>query len=258
VYVGTKVRVPPEGFGDVRGAISRSVETSLQRLGRESVDLIQLHNHIVRQREPRTAGLAVSDVLGDVVAAFQDLQRQGKVKYYGMTAVGDTPALHEVIDSGALYTAQVCYNLLNPSAGHAVPDGFPNQDFGRLIDRAASKRMGCIGIRVLAAGALSGVMERHPIAVPSVAPIGTGADYQADVQLAQALRFLTGEGYADSLVEASMRFAWSKPEMSTVLVGYSSLDHLEEAIKSAARGALPAAARQRLEQAWAAFRASRV
>ena len=36
-------------------------------------------------------------------------------------------------------------------------------------------------------------------------PIGTGVDYQADVQLAQALRFLTAEGYADSLVEASMR-----------------------------------------------------
>lgn len=258
VYVGTKVRVPPEAFGDVRSAITRSVETSLQRLGRESVDLIQLHNHIARQRESQDAGLSISDVLNDVVTAFQGLQAQGKVKYYGITAVGDTAALHEVIDSGALYTAQVCYNLLNPSAGRPVPAGFPNQDFGQLIDRAASKRMGCIGIRVLAAGALSGVMERHPIAVPSVAPIGTGVDYQADVQLAQTLHFLTAEGHADSLVEASMRFAWSKPEMSTVLVGYSSLEHLEQAITAAARGALPAAAMRRLEQAWAAFPALRV
>jgi aryl-alcohol dehydrogenase-like predicted oxidoreductase len=118
--------------------------------------------------------------------------------------------------------------------------------------------MGCIAIRVLAAGALSGVMERHPIAVPSVAPIGTGVDYQADVQLAQALHFLTAEGYADSLVEASMRFAWSKPEMSTVLVGYSSLEHLDQAITAAARGRLPAEAMRRLEQAWAAFSAPRV
>jgi L-galactose dehydrogenase/L-glyceraldehyde 3-phosphate reductase len=253
VYVGTKVRVPPEEFGDVHGAITRSVETSLRRLGRESVDLIQLHNHIARQREPKDAGLSVSDVLGDVVTTFQGLQAQGKVKFYGMTAVGDTAALHEVIDSGALYTAQVCYNLLNPSAGRPVPPGFPNQDFGQLIDRAAAQRMGCIGIRVLAAGALSGVMERHPIAVPSVAPIGTGVDYQTDVQLAQALRFLTTEGYASSLVEAAMRFAWSKPEMSTVLVGYSSLDHLEHAIAAAERGALPTAAMGRLEQAWAVF-----
>jgi aryl-alcohol dehydrogenase-like predicted oxidoreductase len=257
VYVGTKVRVPPEAFGDVRGAITRSVDTSLQRLGRESVDLIQLHNHIARHREAKDAGLGVSDVLDVVVTTFQGLQAQGKVKFYGMTAVGETAALHEVIDSGALYTAQVCYNLLNPSAGRPVPAGFPNQDFGQLIDRAAAQRMGCIGIRVLAAGALSGVMERHPIAVPSVAPIGTGVDYQTDVQLAQALRFLTAEGYAASLVEAAMRFAWSKPEMSTVLVGYSSLDHLEHAITAAARGALPGEAIGRLEQAWAAFPAPR-
>ena len=70
--------MPPEAFGDVRGAITRSVETSLQRLGRESVDLIQPHNHIARQRRPQAAGLSVSDVLGDVVTAFQDLQRRAK------------------------------------------------------------------------------------------------------------------------------------------------------------------------------------
>jgi aryl-alcohol dehydrogenase-like predicted oxidoreductase len=252
------VRVPPAEFGDLRGAITRSVEASLHRLGREAVDLIQLHNHIARQRTPRDAGLSVSDVLGDVVTTFQSLQAQGKVRYYGITAVGDTAALHEVIESGVFYSAQVCYNLLNPSAGQPIPAGFPNQDFGQLIDRAAANHMGCIGIRVLAAGALSGVMERHPIAVPSVAPIGTGADYQADVKLAQSLRFLTAEGHTDSLVEAAMRFAWSKPAMSTVLIGYSSFEHLEQAITAAERGALPAAAMRRLEGAWAAFAAQRV
>jgi aryl-alcohol dehydrogenase-like predicted oxidoreductase len=258
VYVGTKVRVAPEEFGDLRGAITRSVEASLQRLGRESVDLIQLHNHIARQRVPMDAALSVSDVLGDVVATFQSLQAQGKAKYFGMTALGDTAALHEVIDSGALYTAQVCYNLLNPSAGRPVPASFPHQDFGQLIDHAASKRMGCIAIRVLAAGALSGVMERHVIAVPTVSPIGTSVDYQTDVRLAQALHFLTAEGHASSLVEAAMRFAWSKPELSTVLVGYSSLDHLEQALAAAERGALPAPAMQRLERAWEAFPTRRV
>jgi aryl-alcohol dehydrogenase-like predicted oxidoreductase len=253
VYVGTKVRIPSEEFGDLPGAIRRSVETSLQRMGRESVDLIQLHNHIAHRRSLEDAGLSVSDVLGDVVTTFQGLQTQGKVRYYGITAVGDTAALHQVIDSGAFYTAQVCYNLLNPSAGRPVPDGFPSQDFGQLIDRAAVQHMGCIGIRVLAAGALSGVMARHPIAVPSVAPIGTGPDYPSDVKLAQKLNFLTADGHAGSLVEAAMRFAWSKPELSTTLVGYSSLDHLEQALAAAQRGALPATAMRRLEQAWKAF-----
>jgi aryl-alcohol dehydrogenase-like predicted oxidoreductase len=258
VYVGTKVRVPAESFDDLRGAITRSVDTSLRRLRRDSVELIQLHNHIARQRLPGEAALSVDDVLGEVVATFQSLQTQGKVKYYGITALGDTTALHAVIDSGLFYSAQVCFNLLNPSAGHVVPAGFPSQDFGQLLDRAAAKRMGCIGIRVLAAGALSGLMERHPIAVPSVSPIGTGPDYQTDVKLAQALTFLTREGYANSLIEAAMRFAWSHPRLSTALAGFSSLDHLEQAITAVERGPLPAAAMQRLAQAWEAFPAQKV
>jgi L-galactose dehydrogenase/L-glyceraldehyde 3-phosphate reductase len=257
VLVGTKVRIAPEELGDPRGAITRSVEASLQRLGREAVDLIQLHNHIARRRQTEDPTLSVQDVLGAVVDTFRQLQTQGKVRYYGITALGETAALHEVINSDALDTAQVCYNLLNPSAGHAVPAGFPSQNFGQLIDRAAGKEMGCIGIRVLAAGALSGVEARHPIAVPSVAPIGTGPDYQADVRLAQTLNFLVEEGYAESLVEAAMRFAWSKPGISTALVGFSSREHLDQALAAAERGGLAAEALQRLTQAWQGFAARR-
>jgi aryl-alcohol dehydrogenase-like predicted oxidoreductase len=257
VYVGTKVRVAPHELGDLRGAITRSVEASLRRMGRESVDLIQLHNRITRQRQAEDPSLTVQDVLEEVVEAFRQLQAQGKVRYYGITALGDTAALHELIDNGSLYSAQVCYNLLNPSAGQPVPAGFPSQDFGQLIDRARAQGMGCIGIRVLAAGALSGVEARHPIAVPSVAPIGTGPDYRSDVQFAQTLHFLTKEGYAANLIEAAIRFAWSNPGISTVLVGYSSLDHLEQALTAAERGALPAAALGRLAQAWEAFASQR-
>jgi aryl-alcohol dehydrogenase-like predicted oxidoreductase len=253
VYVGTKVGVAAQELRDLRSAITRSVEASLQRLGRDAVDLIQLHNYITGQRQTEDRTLSVQDVLGEVVETFRQLQAQGKVKYYGITALGDTAALRRVVDSGSLYTAQVCYNLLNPSAGQPVPASFPNQNFGQIIDRASAQRMGCIGIRVLAAGALSGVEARHPIAVPSVAPIGTGADYQSDVKLARTLQFLIEDGYAAHLIEASMRFAWSKPGMSTVLVGYSSLDHLEQALVAAEHGALPPVAMQRLAQAWEAF-----
>jgi len=255
IYVGTKVRISPEEMADLRGAIARSVEASLQRLGRDSVDLVQLHNHIARQRQTADATLSVQDVLVDVVGAFEQLQAQGKVRFFGITALGETAALHEVIDSGAFYTAQVCFNLLNPSAGYQVPAGFPSQDYGRLIDRAADRRMGCIGIRVLAAGALSGVEARHPIAVPSVAPIGTGPDYQADVRQAHKLAFLVEEGHAKSLIEAAIRFAWSKPGLSTALVGFSSLEHLEEALAAAAHGGLSAETLHRLSQAWQRFSA---
>src|SRR5262249_57287339 len=114
--------------------------------------------------------LSVGDVLSEVVPAVQKLRQQGKVGFCGMTALGETHALHQAIDGGTIDTAQVCYNLLNPSAGAAVPAGFPAQDFGRLLDRTRERRMGVIVIRVLAGGAFCAVEARHPPAAPPAAP----------------------------------------------------------------------------------------
>ena len=68
---------------------------------------------------------------------------------------GDPAALHEVVDSGAFDSFQAYYNLLNPSAGYAVPPGFSALDYKLLIDGAAAQGMGVAIMRVLAAGALT-------------------------------------------------------------------------------------------------------
>jgi aryl-alcohol dehydrogenase-like predicted oxidoreductase len=248
VYVGTKFRLEADDLKDVARAVARSLETSLGRLGLERVDLLQLHNPITTK--PHPGWLEPQRVLGEVVPALQELRRQGKIRFLGMTAIGDTPAVHQVIDSGLIDTAQVCYNLLNPSAGMPVPPRFPAQDFDRLLTHTRAQRMGVIVIRVLAAGALSGVADRHPIAVPKVAPIATGPDYAADVARAQRLSELVKAGHATSLVEASLRFAVGHPAVSTVLLGYSSLEHLELAASAMAKGPLPDAALERVSSVW--------
>jgi aryl-alcohol dehydrogenase-like predicted oxidoreductase len=248
VYVGTKFRLGEAALGDIPGAIQRALEASLQRLAMERVDLLQLHNHIVPQRQ--ASDLSVQDVLGEVVPTLQTLRQQGKIRFFGITGLGDTRALHQVIDAGVIDTVQVCYNLLNPSAGFSVPAGFPAQDFQHLFTHTQEQRLGVIGIRALAAGALSGTMERHPIAVPSVAPIASGPDYATDVQRAQVLQALVQEGHVESLVEASMRFAISTPAVSTALLGYSSFEHLQYAAACIARGPLPAATLERLTALW--------
>ncbi|HEY7365761.1 MAG TPA: aldo/keto reductase, partial [Methylomirabilota bacterium] len=149
VYVGTKFRLEADDLKDVARAVARSLETSLGRLGLERVDLLQLHNPITTK--PHPGWLEPQRVLGEVVPALQELRRQGKIRFLGMTAIGDTPAVHQVIDSGLIDTAQVCYNLLNPSAGMPVPPRFPAQDFDRLLTHTRAQRMGVIVIRVLAA-----------------------------------------------------------------------------------------------------------
>ena len=62
-----------------------------------------------------------------------------------------------------------------------------------------------VGIRVLAGGALSGSIERHPIASAPPSPIGSAASYALDVEHAQQLLPLVTEGYAGSLAEAAVR-----------------------------------------------------
>jgi len=253
-YIGTKVRVPPEA-PDTKAAIVKGVEASLERLGVEAVDLVQLHNQIlvdgpVRADGSRASGLSLSRVMGEALPALEALRRQGKTRFIGITALGDTPALQSVVEAGVIDTAQVCVNLLNPTASVTVPAGFPAHDFGRLLDRTRRASVGTIAIRVLAAGALSGTEQRHPIAMPSVAPIASGADYAQDVARAQTLRPLVDTGHVTSLMEASIRFALTHPGLSTVLVGYSEFAHLEAAIAAIERGPLPPAALEQLQGLW--------
>lgn len=253
-YVGTKFRLDP-AEADVAGAIARSLEASLARLGMDRVDLLQLHNLILREdgAPAPDRGLSARRVIDEVMPALHALRRQGKIGFAGITALGDTGAVHAVLDAGVVDTAQVCLNILNPSAAVAVPAGFPAQDFRRLLDRARQRGVGVVNIRVLAAGALSGTTERHALAMPRVAPIASGPDYATDVEHARRLRPVVDEGYAADLVEASIRFALASDAVSTVLVGYSTLEHLERAIAAVERGPLPAPALDLLGRLWAGF-----
>ncbi|MCY4581051.1 MAG: aldo/keto reductase [Chloroflexi bacterium] len=249
VYVGTKFRVTTHEPGRLKADIITSVEESLTRLQREQIDLIQMHNHVVSSTEG--GSVTPEEAIGEVADALRELSEQGKVRFAGMTAVGETAALHRVIDSATLNTIQTVYNLVNPSAGTTVPPGFDMPDYGDLIGHASASGMGVLVIRVLAAGALTGEATRHPIAVPSVAPIGSGREYEQDMARSNDFRFLQNEGYAENLVEASLRFALTNAGVSSVLVGYSSLEHLEQAIEYTARGPLPQEAMDRLPGVWA-------
>src|SRR5262249_53901926 len=159
-----------------------------------------------------------------VVPAFEKLRQQGKTRFLGITAVGDTPALHQVIDSRAFVSAQVSYNMLNPSAADALPAGYPAQDYGRLFAHTQAAGVGVVGIRVLAGGALSGAAERHPIASPPPEPIGSAASYDADLARARRLAPLVQQGHAASLPEAAVRFAITHKAMGTILVGMATFD----------------------------------
>jgi aryl-alcohol dehydrogenase-like predicted oxidoreductase len=248
--VGTKVRVPP-GVASVAAAIATSLEGSLARLQLDRVDIFHLHNPITEAGGG--SSLSVQQVLGEVVPAFERLRQQGKIRFLGISAIGDTTALHQVVDAKTFDSAQVVYNMLNPSAGAALPQNYPAQDYGRLFDQTQAAGVGVVGIRVLAGGALSGSDERHPIASPAPEPIGSAMRFEADIVRALRLIPLVNEGFAGSLTEAATRFALSHPAMGTILVGMATQQQFEDALAAVEKGPLPKAALDRLAALRQAF-----
>src|SRR5580704_14452066 len=242
--VGTKVRLPSGTFGRIADTVMKSLEGSLSRLRRERVDIFHLHNAITE--DGGGEALSVRQVLGEVVPAFEQLRQQGKTGFLGLTAIGGTQALHQVIDAGSFDSAQVVYNMLNPSAAMALPANYPAQDYGRLFDHTKAAGVGVVGIRVLAGGALSGSAERHPIASPPPEPIGSAMSYEGDIERARRLTVLVEEGFAASLTEAATRFSLSHPAMGTILVGIATPGQFDDALAAVQKGPLPAAALERL------------
>jgi aryl-alcohol dehydrogenase-like predicted oxidoreductase len=249
--VGTKVRLRSDEFGRIPAAVTASLEGSLRRLQRDRVDIFYLHNSITAAGGGET--LSVRQVLDEVAPAFQSLRAAGKLGLLGLTAIGETAALQQIIDASVFDGAQVVYNMLNPSAGSVLPPDYPAQDYGQLFKHTRRGSVGVVGIRVLAGGALSGSAHRHPVASPEPEPIGSALSYKTDLSRAFRLMPLVTEGFAASLAEAAIRFAITHPAIGTILVGMASVDEFEAAVAAVQKGPLPAPALQRVAELTESF-----
>jgi L-galactose dehydrogenase/L-glyceraldehyde 3-phosphate reductase len=201
------------------------------------VDIFQLHNPITMDGAP--PAFTVAQVLDQAVPVLQRLREAGKLRWYGITGLGDAAALEAVLDEGGFATAQMPYNLLNPSGVSPRTEMADAPDLGGVIRHAHARDVGVIAIRILAGGALSGSERRNPLGVANVEPIASGASYAADVAAARRLLPIIDGGHARDLVELALRFAISPAEISTVLIGTSTVEELDHAVAAVNKGALP-------------------
>jgi aryl-alcohol dehydrogenase-like predicted oxidoreductase len=249
--VSTKIRLESDAVGDVGAATIRAVEAGLKRLNRDRVDFIQLHTRVTLERGAgKRFSLTPQDVLGPkgVVEGFKTMRGRGKVGYFGFSGLGEVTALHQLVDSGEFHGFQAYYNLLNPSAGQPVPQGFSALDYRRIIDRAAANGMGAFVIRILAAGALTS--DPSPGGGSSPEPLSPGSDYPLDVQRAEKVKAILGLD-GRSLAQAAIRFGLMKSEVSTVLVGFSNTAHIDEAVACSGAPVLSDNEVARVRKLWA-------
>ena len=140
-YLSTKVQLDTGELSDIPGQIARSVEASFERLHRDSVDLLQLHNPIYAETGGGTAvasgaAIGIDELLrkDGVADGLERMRAQGLTRFIGLTALGEAGAICEAIGSGRFDSAQVYYNLINPTAARGLPAGYSGHDFAGVIE----------------------------------------------------------------------------------------------------------------------------
>lgn len=200
--IATKITPLAGSAGRLLGAtFTASLESSLRALGRELLDIVQIHN----------ATRAMIDE-GAVTEALVDAQRRGLVRVIGASVYGEEAAM-AVIRSGAYGVLQVALNVLD------------QRMLREVLPAAAEAGIGVIVRSAFLKGALTPKAQWLP---ESLAPLSTAAVRARD---------LLAGGLWDRLPEAAMRFCLSVPHVASALTGARTRVELDEAF--AAEGAGP-------------------
>jgi L-galactose dehydrogenase/L-glyceraldehyde 3-phosphate reductase len=239
--VSTKVAVDPEG-GDYTGQIRQSLEQSLRRLKMTSVPLLQLHNklgsgdHQLPLNEVRRSD--------GVLDALDRIQAEGLTEFVGFTALGDASACRAVVQSGRVDTAQVYYNLINPSAGCDIKGHWHSEDYTGLLNACQQSDVGVLGIRVYAAGILASRV-RHGREIP----VTRNSDYDSELKRADMVREVLAE-MDGSDAQKALRFVLDQDAIHGAVIGLAELSHLKEAIEATQMSPLSNSVTEALQALW--------
>ncbi len=232
-YLSTKFGLDVENLKDIPAQIEASLRASLVRLKRQSVDVLQLHNRI--GSKPGGRVMTVEQVLGKngVADGLDRLREKGLIRHSGITAIGEAASVCEVIRSQRFDSAQVYYNLLNPSAGRSMPRAWTGHDFSGVIGACRAHGVAVLAIRIFAAGVIA-TDERT--GRESVLTANTSV--AEDERKTKAVFDAIGAGHG-TRGQVALRFVLSNPEVSAAIIGSAELHHIDEALQAAAMGPLP-------------------
>mgnify|MGYP002779023679 FL=1 len=171
--------------------IKEAVHHSLKRLQTSYLDLYQLH------------GGTLEDPIDDVIETFEDLKKQGLIRYYGISSIRPN-VIREWVKRSNLASVMMQYSLL---------DRRPEEEALGLLHKN--------NISVIARGPVAkGLLSSKPAA--------TFQDYNQEevASVQQGLESLVTPKRSKGQV--AIRFSLSHPAVATTIPGASRLEQLEE------------------------------
>jgi aryl-alcohol dehydrogenase-like predicted oxidoreductase len=231
VRITTKCQLGEPRVGTVATKLEESLDASLTAMRLASVDVYFLHTNICEDdtvyahRNDQRASFATpwSQYVDEVVPAFEDLKRRGRIGAWGITGIGIpgtiiTALEHDVKPS----VVQAISNLLDSPGGIRRFSEAPRPR--AVIAAAKANDVGVMGIRAVQAGALTASFDRevratHPDAV--------------DYERAAPFRALCAELGVDPALLAH-RYALDIEGVDTVVLGVKNRSELAQCVEAEA------------------------
>ena len=222
VVIATKCFFPmserPNDRGLSRKHIVESVEDSLRRLGTDYVDLLQCHRY-----DPNTP-------VAETVRAFDDLVRQGKVLYWGVSQW----RAEQIVDACRCADAQRAVRpISNQPEYNLVRRGIEHE----VIPVARREGLSQIAFSPLAQGLLTGKYSggRRPSgtrAADSVRNVFMNAFLDAET-LARADRLATlSSELGISMAQLALAWCRAEPNVASAITGVTRVSQLEDNVKA--------------------------
>jgi aryl-alcohol dehydrogenase-like predicted oxidoreductase len=217
VVLATKVgnQLRPGGSGwdwnPRKEYIIGAVEESLTRLRTDRIDLYQLH------------GGTMDDPFDETIGAFELLQKQGKIRHYGISSI--RPAvISEYSRRSGIVSVMLQYSLLDRRSEEGCLSALENKGIGVLARGSVAK------------GLLAGK--------PAVAYLNYSVE-----EVERAARAVAAvSGPLRSKAQTALQFVLSNPGIKSAIVGLRTIGQLEDAVKALEAPWLTADERRVLEE----------
>lgn len=206
----------PQGYN--RENLTRFVERSLKNLDTDCIDLLQLHC-------PPTEVYYMPEVFG----ILDDLVKQGKIRYYGVSVEKVEEGL-KAIEYPGVQSVQIIFNI------------FRQRPLELFFDQAEKRKVGIIARVPLASGLLTGKFTQSTSFSEKDhrwfnrkgeafdrGETFSGLDYEKGLELVEKLRLLVPSNI--TMAQMALRWILMFPQVTTTIPGGKHSFQIEENVK---------------------------